>query len=42
MALESQSVDQADLVVVDVLKSLVEPQPLSRPTLLCNRSHGDD
>lgn len=42
MALEPQPVDQADRVVVDAMTSLLDPQSLSRPTLLWNRSHGDD
>jgi hypothetical protein len=42
MALESQRVDQADRVVVDAITSLLDRQSLSRPTLLWNRSHGDD
>jgi hypothetical protein len=42
MALESQRVDEADRVVVDAITSLLDRQSLSRPTLLWNRSHGDD
>ena len=42
MALESQRVDQTDRVVVDAMTSLLDSQSLSRPTLLWNRSHGDD
>ena len=42
MALEPQPLDQADRVVVDAMTSLRGPQSLSRPTLLWNRSHGDD
>ena len=34
MALESQRVDQADRVVVEAMTSLLDPQSLSRPTLL--------
>jgi hypothetical protein len=41
-ALEPQPVDQADRVVVDAMTSLLDPQSLSRPTLLWNRRHGDD
>ena len=42
MALDPQRVDQADRVAVDAIRSLLDPQSLSRPTLLWNRSHGDD
>ena len=42
MALESRRVDQADRVVLDAITSLLDPQSLKRPTLLWNRSHGDD
>jgi len=42
MALESHRVDQADRVVVDAITALLDPQSPSRPTLLWNRTHGDD
>ena len=42
MALESHRVDHADRVVVDAITSMLDRQSLSRPTLLWNRSHGDD
>ena len=42
MALDPQRVDQADRVAVDAIRSWLDPQSLSRPSLLWNRSHGDD
>lgn len=42
MALEPLRIDQADRVAVDAIASLLDPHSLSRPTLLWNRSHGDD
>jgi len=42
MAMEPLRVDQANRVVDDAITSLLDPQSLSRPTLLWNRSHGDD
>ena len=42
MALESQRIGQTDRVVVDAITALLDPQSPSRPTLLWNRSHGDD
>jgi hypothetical protein len=42
MALESHRVDHADRVVVDAITTLLDPHSPSSPTLLWNRSHGDD
>jgi len=42
MALEPHRAIQAGQMSDHAIGSLLDPQSLSRPTLLWNRSHGDD